>query len=63
MKTPVSSSPAWTALVKHSEALKSAHLRDLFAAAPNRFDSLHIEADPWLLDISRNGSPRRRLRC
>jgi glucose-6-phosphate isomerase len=53
MKTPVSSSPAWTALVKHSEALKSAHLRDLFAAAPNRFDGLHIDADPWLLDISR----------
>ena len=53
MNTRVSSSSAWAALVKHAGALQSTHLRELFSAAPNRFDALHIDSDPWLLDISR----------
>jgi glucose-6-phosphate isomerase len=53
MNTPISSSPAWQALVKHADALKSVHLRELFAGAQDRYEKLHIESDPWLLDISR----------
>jgi glucose-6-phosphate isomerase len=53
MNTPISSLPAWAALAKHADALKAVHLRELFAAVPDRFDALHIESEPWLLDISR----------
>ncbi len=45
--------PEWRALARHADALKSTHLRDLFAAAPDRYDTLHIDSEPWLLDISR----------
>jgi glucose-6-phosphate isomerase len=48
-----SSSPDWRALTQHADAMKSARLRDLFAAAPDRYEDLHVESDPWLLDISR----------
>jgi len=35
------------------EELKDAHLRDLTAADPKRWQSFHVEYDTWLLDISR----------
>jgi glucose-6-phosphate isomerase len=53
MTTLNSSSPDWRALARHADVMKSAQLRDLFAAAPDRYDTLHIDSDPWLLDISR----------
>jgi glucose-6-phosphate isomerase len=48
-----SSMPAWLAVAEHARELKGAHLRDLAAADPKRFDRFHVEYDDWLLDISR----------
>ena len=48
-----SSLPAWIAVANHAEKLKGAHLRDLSAADPERWQNFHVEHDTWLLDISR----------
>jgi glucose-6-phosphate isomerase len=48
-----SSLAAWTAVADHVQKLKSAHLRDLSAADPKRWQNFHVEYDTWLLDISR----------
>jgi glucose-6-phosphate isomerase len=48
-----SSLPAWDAVARHADALQNVHLRELFASAPDRYDTLHIDSDPWLLDMSR----------
>ncbi|MDB6082412.1 MAG: pgi [Gammaproteobacteria bacterium] len=48
-----SSLPAWTALANHAQKLKGAHLRDLSAADPQRWQNFHVEYDTWLLDLSR----------
>jgi glucose-6-phosphate isomerase len=43
----------WTAVAAHADELKDAHLRDLSAADPKRWQSLHVAYDTWLLDMSR----------
>src|ERR1700675_1264662 len=43
----------WTAVAAHAEELRLAHLRDLTAADPQRWQNFHVEHDSWLLDISR----------
>jgi glucose-6-phosphate isomerase len=43
----------WRAAAAHAEELKDAHLRDLTAADPKRWQTFHVEYDAWLLDISR----------
>src|ERR1700694_5312201 len=43
----------WHAVAAHADELKSAHLRDLTAADPKRWQSFHVLHDSWLLDISR----------
>src|ERR1700736_914851 len=48
-----SSLAAWTAVANHAQKLKSAHLRDLSAADPARWQNFHVEYDSWLLDMSR----------
>jgi glucose-6-phosphate isomerase len=48
-----SSLKEWLAVAAHAEELKEAHLRDLTAADPKRWQTFHVEYDPWLLDISR----------
>src|SRR6266853_3250465 len=48
-----SSLKEWGAVAAHAEELKSAHLRDLTAADPKRWQSFHVEHDTWLLDMSR----------
>ena len=45
--------PAWQALAKHAEHLRPAHLRDLFAADPERFTRFSLRQDGWLLDFSK----------
>jgi glucose-6-phosphate isomerase len=45
--------PAWGAVAAHAEALSKAHLRDLAASDPKRWQNFHVEHDEWLLDISR----------
>jgi glucose-6-phosphate isomerase len=43
----------WGAVAVHAAELGSAHLRDLTAADPQRWQNFHVEHDSWLLDISR----------
>jgi glucose-6-phosphate isomerase len=48
-----SSKGAWATVAAHADELKSAHLRELTAADPQRWRNFHVEHDSWLLDISR----------
>jgi glucose-6-phosphate isomerase len=45
---------AWQALEQNAEALRETHLRDLFAADPERGESLSVEAEGIFLDYSKN---------
>ncbi|MBP2292483.1 glucose-6-phosphate isomerase [Azospirillum rugosum] len=47
-------SPAWEALVRHREETASVHMRDLFAADPDRFARFSLEACGLLFDYSKN---------
>jgi len=47
-------SPAWRALVTHQRTWQDRHLRDLFAAEPQRFQQFSLEACGMLLDYSKN---------
>jgi glucose-6-phosphate isomerase len=47
-------SPAWQALARHRDAMQGAHLRDLFAADPQRFDRFSLEVEDMLVDFSKN---------
>ncbi len=53
--------PAWQALQAHAAGLESAHLRDLFATDPARFDALHVESLELLFDYSRQRLTRRTI--
>ena len=46
--------PAWRALVAHHRNWTERHLRDLFAADPQRFERFSLEAGGLLLDYSKN---------
>jgi glucose-6-phosphate isomerase len=46
--------PAWKALEKHYRAIAGEHLRDLFAADPERGERLSVEAEGIYLDYSKN---------
>ncbi len=46
--------PAWQALQAHYEAMKDVHMRDLFAADPQRFDKFSLRFDDILFDYSKN---------
>jgi len=46
--------PAWRALTAHYERVKSLHLRDLFAADPQRFARMSIRFNEILVDFSKN---------
>jgi glucose-6-phosphate isomerase len=46
--------PAWQALEQNADALRETHLRDLFAADPERGETLSVEADGLFLDYSKN---------
>jgi glucose-6-phosphate isomerase len=52
--TRAADTPAWQALAAHHRAIKDLHMRDLFAADPQRFERFHIEACGILLDYSKN---------
>src|SRR3569833_3334456 len=47
-------STAWAALQSHYEAMRQAHMRDLFAADPDRFAKFSLRFDDLLLDYSKN---------
>ena len=48
-----SSLPAWQTVDAHAREIGCAHLRDLDAADPKRWQNLHLEHGDWLLDFSR----------
>src|SRR5690349_17734675 len=46
--------PAWQALEAHQQAMRSRHLRDLFALDPSRGERMTAEAAGVFLDYSKN---------
>ena len=46
-------SPAWRDLAAHAEVLRPLHLRELFAADPERFANFSLRHDGLLLDFSK----------
>ncbi|MDT8445554.1 MAG: glucose-6-phosphate isomerase [bacterium] len=46
--------PEWRKLEAHYAQVENLHLRDLFAADPNRVDALTLEAAGWRVDFSKN---------
>ena len=51
---PLRERPAWTALGKHYEAIRGAHLRELFAQDPTRGERMTAEGAGLYLDYSKN---------
>jgi glucose-6-phosphate isomerase len=54
--------PAWQALEENAGALRETHLRDLFAADPERGETLSVEAEGLVLDYSKNRITAETLR-
>ncbi len=52
--TALTQSPAWNALQAHYDATRHLHMRDLFAADPQRFARFSILWDDLLFDYSKN---------
>ncbi len=52
--TSLTQSPAWKALQDHHREISGTHLRDLFAADPQRGTEFTAEADGLFLDYSKN---------
>ncbi len=52
--TKLSQTPAYLALQKHFEAIKSQHMREMFARDPARFEHFSLSVDDFLLDYSKN---------
>ena len=50
---PLTSRPAWQALVEHHQRLGQRHLRQFFAEDARRDERLHAEAAGWYLDYSK----------
>jgi glucose-6-phosphate isomerase len=51
---PLTTTKAWSALLRHYQAVRHAHLRTLFAEDPTRGERLTAEAAGILLDYSKN---------
>jgi glucose-6-phosphate isomerase len=47
-------STEWQALKRHADAMETVHMRDLFAADPERFDRFSLRLNGMLLDWSKN---------
>lgn len=47
-------SAAWQALLLHYESIRDAHMRDMFEADPNRFDTFSLRLGDFLFDYSKN---------
>ncbi|MHB1876195.1 MAG: glucose-6-phosphate isomerase [Streptosporangiaceae bacterium] len=54
MTTPLRDRPAWNALADHYATIRDTHLRDLFAADPDRGERLTAQAAGLYLDYSKN---------
>jgi glucose-6-phosphate isomerase len=53
MTAPVTASQTWQTLAAHAERVRGLHLRDLFAADPQRFKRFSLELGDLLLDFSK----------
>lgn len=53
--------PAWQALQSHYARIQGLHMRDLFAADPERFESLSVQFEDILLDFSKNRITRETI--
>jgi glucose-6-phosphate isomerase len=53
MTSTLKNSPAWKKLAEHQTAIQQVHLRELFAADPNRGERLTLEAVDLYLDYSK----------
>ena len=51
---PLTLLPAWQALEAHAASTRAVHLRDLFAADPDRFGRLSFSQGPLFADYSKN---------
>jgi glucose-6-phosphate isomerase len=56
-----SSLSEWGAVAAHADEVGLAHLRDLTAADPQRWQHFHVEHDTWLLDMSRQRITQKTL--
>ncbi len=52
--SPLTQLPSWRALAEHHETMRAAHMRELFAKDPGRFDRFSIRLGELLLDYSKN---------
>jgi glucose-6-phosphate isomerase len=52
--TSIDQTPEWQALERHHQAVKDAHLRELFAADPGRGETMTCEAGDLYLDWSKH---------
>lgn len=50
----ISATPEWQALANHQRALAGTHLRELFAADPERAQTMSMQAGDLFLDYSKN---------
>ena len=50
--TPLTETAPWKALEAHHREIGEVHMRELFAADPDRFDHFSIELDGLLFDYS-----------
>lgn len=46
--------PVWQLLCAHQKTIANTHMRDLFAADPQRFEKMHLQFDDLLLDYSKH---------
>src|ERR1039457_3430962 len=58
----VSATPEWKALTDHFATMRDVHLRDLFAAEPDRAGTMTAEAADLVLDYSKNRLTRETVR-
>jgi glucose-6-phosphate isomerase len=52
--TPLTETAPWRAIEAHHREIGAVHMRDLFAADPDRFDHFSIELEDLLFDYSKN---------
>ena len=54
--------PAWQALQEHQREMAEAHMRDLFARDPQRFERFSLQLGDILLDYSKNRITQETMR-
>ncbi len=60
--TQANTSSAWRALIQHYQESQDVHMRDLFAADPQRFERFSLRAGDILFDYSKNRITQETMR-